>query len=139
MFRIIVPTSVSTESCEQTCESRAVARAPPSFVGTKVYNAAQVFDTATRSLLRQLKGHTGAVHVTSFSPDKLHVLSGGDDSKVWLYFPLEHPYIVHGDASEQCCLIWVISLSASPNGSLAEHMHFEQMLLSTSRLHLKEQ
>ena len=42
----------------------------------------QVFDTATRSLLRKLKGHTAAVHATKFSSDKLHVLSGSDDSTV---------------------------------------------------------
>lgn len=42
----------------------------------------QVFDTASRSLLRQLKGHTGAVHDTRFAQDKLHVLSASDDTTV---------------------------------------------------------
>lgn len=39
----------------------------------------QVFDCASRSVLRQLKGHQKPCHVTQFSPDKVHVLSGGDD------------------------------------------------------------
>ena len=42
----------------------------------------QVFDVANRSLLRQLKGHSGGVHATRFAPDKLHVLSGSDDATV---------------------------------------------------------
>ena len=33
-------------------------------------------------MLRQLKGHARPVHVARFSPDKVHVLSGGDDVTV---------------------------------------------------------
>lgn len=40
----------------------------------------QVFDANSRGLLRQLKGHQRPVHVTRFAPDRLHVLSGGDDA-----------------------------------------------------------
>lgn len=39
----------------------------------------QVFDPSSRGVLRQFKAHKRAVHVTRFSPDKLHVLSGSDD------------------------------------------------------------
>ena len=39
----------------------------------------QVFDAGSRSVLRQLKGHSRPVHVTRFAADKTHVLSGGDD------------------------------------------------------------
>lgn len=42
----------------------------------------QVFDVGSRAVLRQLKGHQRPVHVARFSPDKLHVLSGGDDATV---------------------------------------------------------
>eukprot|EP00850_Spirogloea_muscicola_P010898 SM000065S20247 [mRNA] locus=s65:630316:634174:- [translate_table: standard] len=40
----------------------------------------QVFDPGSRDVLRQLKGHAGPVHYTRFGRDKLHILSGGDDS-----------------------------------------------------------
>ncbi|KAJ7562666.1 hypothetical protein O6H91_03G079500 [Diphasiastrum complanatum] len=41
----------------------------------------QVFDVNSRTVLRQLKGHTRAVHWVRYSPlDKLHVLSASDDS-----------------------------------------------------------
>lgn len=39
----------------------------------------KVFDAGSRSVLRQLKGHARPVHVARFAPDKVHVLSGGDD------------------------------------------------------------
>jgi U3 small nucleolar RNA-associated protein 15 len=39
----------------------------------------QVFDAGSRSVLRQLKGHSRPVHVTRFASDKTHILSGGDD------------------------------------------------------------
>lgn len=43
----------------------------------------QVFDINSRLILRQLKGHTRAVHWVRYSPlDKLHVLSGSDDNTV---------------------------------------------------------
>jgi len=42
----------------------------------------QLFDTGSRNVLRQFKGHQRPVHVARFSPDKLHVLSGGDDATV---------------------------------------------------------
>lgn len=43
----------------------------------------QVFDINSRLVLRQLKGHTRAVHWVRYPPsDKLHVLSGSDDSTV---------------------------------------------------------
>jgi U3 small nucleolar RNA-associated protein 15 len=44
-----------------------------------------VFDANSRGLLRQFKGHKRAAHVAQFSPDKLHVLSGGDDVTVRLW------------------------------------------------------
>ncbi|MCO5591550.1 hypothetical protein L7F22_045536 [Adiantum nelumboides] len=43
----------------------------------------QVFDINSRLVLRQLKGHSRAVHWVKYSPsDKLHVLSGSDDRTV---------------------------------------------------------
>jgi len=42
----------------------------------------QIFDCNSRSVLRQLKGHQKPCHVVGFSPDKIHVLSGGDDVTV---------------------------------------------------------
>lgn len=42
----------------------------------------QVFDAASRTLLRQLKGHEAPVHATVFAADKLKALSGSDDSTV---------------------------------------------------------
>ncbi|KAL3689000.1 hypothetical protein R1sor_015309 [Riccia sorocarpa] len=43
----------------------------------------QVFDSSSRTLLRQLRGHKGAVHWVRYSlHDKLHVLSAGDDNSV---------------------------------------------------------
>ncbi|KAK3269238.1 hypothetical protein CYMTET_22303 [Cymbomonas tetramitiformis] len=40
----------------------------------------QVFDAGSRSVLRQLEGHTRPVHTVKFGTDKLHVFSGGDDA-----------------------------------------------------------
>jgi len=42
----------------------------------------QIFDANSRSLLRQLSGHRRPVHTVLFAPDKLHLLSGGDDASV---------------------------------------------------------
>lgn len=42
----------------------------------------QIFQTTSRAVLRQLKAHQRPVHVTRFSPDKLHVLSASDDATV---------------------------------------------------------
>lgn len=39
----------------------------------------QLFDAASRSVLRQFKAHKRPAHVVRFAPDKLHVLSGSDD------------------------------------------------------------
>lgn len=36
-------------------------------------------------MLRQLKGHQRPVHVARFAPDKVHVLSGGDDVTLRLW------------------------------------------------------
>jgi hypothetical protein len=41
-----------------------------------------VFDANSRAVLRQLKGHARPAHVARWSPDKTHVLSGGDDVTV---------------------------------------------------------
>jgi len=42
-------------------------------------NSIQVFEVGTRSILRQLAGHVRPVHVTRFSEDNTHIISGGDD------------------------------------------------------------
>lgn len=43
----------------------------------------QVFDLGSRQILRQLKGHKGAVHWVRYAPqDKLHIFSAGDDRTV---------------------------------------------------------
>ena len=43
-----------------------------------------MFDAASRTLLRQLKGHEAPVHAAIFAEDKLKALSGSDDSTVCL-------------------------------------------------------
>ena len=45
----------------------------------------QVFDVATRSCLRQFRGHTGAIRVTRFAADNTHVVSMSDDKTVRLW------------------------------------------------------
>lgn len=40
----------------------------------------QVFDLASRSILRQFRGHKRPAHVAHFAADKTHVLSGADDA-----------------------------------------------------------
>jgi U3 small nucleolar RNA-associated protein 15 len=45
----------------------------------------QVFDADSRSLLRQFHGHHRPVHAVEFASDRMHVLSGGDDSMVRLW------------------------------------------------------
>lgn len=43
----------------------------------------QIFDLGSRQILRQLKGHKGAVHWVRYAPqDKLHIVSAGDDRTV---------------------------------------------------------
>ena len=56
---------------------RSKAAAPKAVPPTPCW---QVFDASSRGLLRQFKGHQRPVHVARFAPDKLHVLSGGDDA-----------------------------------------------------------
>lgn len=45
----------------------------------------QVFDSATKKLIRNLKGHNGAVRKVKFSPNKINLFSISDDKtfKVW--------------------------------------------------------
>ncbi|RKO83374.1 WD40-repeat-containing domain protein, partial [Blyttiomyces helicus] len=45
----------------------------------------QLFDLNSRAILRTLRGHTGPVHVTGFSPENTQILSGSDDKtvRVW--------------------------------------------------------
>lgn len=45
----------------------------------------QVFEMATRSVLRQFKGHSKAVHVNRWSADGQHLASGSDDTTVKLW------------------------------------------------------
>eukprot|EP00899_Mesostigma_viride_P017373 jgi/Mesvir1/25637/Mv01855-RA.1 len=45
----------------------------------------QVFDLSSRTVLRIFKGHTRPVHVTRYSPDRIHVISGSDDCTVRLW------------------------------------------------------
>eukprot|EP00922_Rhytidocystis_sp_ex-Travisia-forbesii_P014479 GHVS01021657.1.p1 GENE.GHVS01021657.1~~GHVS01021657.1.p1 ORF type:complete len:514 (+),score=75.55 GHVS01021657.1:166-1707(+) len=42
----------------------------------------RIMEVLTKEVLRRLKGHSSAVHACGFSPDKVHILSGGDDSRV---------------------------------------------------------
>lgn len=44
-----------------------------------------MFDSGSRTLLRQFKGHKAPVHVARFAGDQLHVLSAGDDGLVALW------------------------------------------------------
>lgn len=45
----------------------------------------QVFDASSRSVLRQLKGHTLPVHVSRFSSDPTRILTASDDRSVRLW------------------------------------------------------
>jgi U3 small nucleolar RNA-associated protein 15 len=47
----------------------------------------KVMDLNSRAVLRSLKGHTGPIHVTKFSSDNVHVISGSDDKCVHLCMP----------------------------------------------------
>ncbi|KAJ2143773.1 U3 small nucleolar RNA-associated protein [Coemansia sp. RSA 678] len=48
-------------------------------------NIVQVFDGASRSVLRTFKGHQDPVHVTRFLPNNVHVMSGSDDKTVQIW------------------------------------------------------
>lgn len=45
----------------------------------------KVFDTQNKLLLRQLKGHNGAVHSTIWNANGANILSSGDDKKINLW------------------------------------------------------
>jgi len=45
----------------------------------------QVFDLASRAVLRTFKGHESAVHVAQFTPNKTQVMSCSDDKTVRLW------------------------------------------------------
>ncbi|KAH7423109.1 hypothetical protein KP509_12G039300 [Ceratopteris richardii] len=77
----------------------------------------QVFDMNSRLVLRQLKGHSRAVHWVQYHPsDKLHVLSGSDDSTVrWWDVPTQTEvlkleghtdYVRCGSANSSSADIW---------------------------------
>lgn len=76
----------------------------------------QVFDAGSRAVLRQLKGHTRAVHFTRYGRDNLHVLSASDDRSVrWWDVPTqaevvrleEHSdYVRSGAASPVSADLW---------------------------------
>eukprot|EP00921_Rhytidocystis_pertsovi_P015321 GHVQ01024399.1.p1 GENE.GHVQ01024399.1~~GHVQ01024399.1.p1 ORF type:complete len:493 (+),score=64.87 GHVQ01024399.1:124-1602(+) len=42
----------------------------------------RVLEVLNKTVLRRLKGHGSAVHACEFSPNKTHVMSGGNDSKL---------------------------------------------------------
>jgi U3 small nucleolar RNA-associated protein 15 len=42
----------------------------------------RVYDSKTKNLMKQFFGHTGAIRLTKFCPDKVTVMSGGDDKTV---------------------------------------------------------
>jgi U3 small nucleolar RNA-associated protein 15 len=42
----------------------------------------QVTDVATRTALRQFKGHRGPVHFASFTPSGVQLVSAGDDRSI---------------------------------------------------------
>ncbi|EST08951.1 WD40 repeat [Kalmanozyma brasiliensis GHG001] len=61
----------------------------------------QVFDTTSRAILRSMRGHTGPVHVTRFSPNGTQIMSASDDRTVRLWDVPEqkavHVFEGHGD------------------------------------------
>lgn len=68
----------------------------------------QIFDTATKKLMRNLKGHKGHVRKVLFSPNKLNLYSVSDDRtfKVW-DVPTEtclHTFEAHDDYIRTCAL-----------------------------------
>lgn len=67
-----------------------------------------VFDTATKKMLRNLKGHTGPVRKVVFSPNKMNIFSVSDDRtfKVW-DVPTEallHTVEAHDDYIRACAI-----------------------------------
>ncbi|KAJ1836636.1 U3 small nucleolar RNA-associated protein [Coemansia sp. RSA 2706] len=48
-------------------------------------NLVQVFDGASRAVLRTFRGHRDPVHVTKFLPNNVHVLSASDDKTVQIW------------------------------------------------------
>ena len=75
-------------SASQRCLLRlllqqADATAPSPFAAAA---SPQVFDSGSRTLLRQFKGgHKAPVHVAKFAADQQHVLTGGDDGLLILW------------------------------------------------------
>ena len=50
--------------------------------------AVQVFELASKAVLRKLEGHRRPVHVAAFSPHKTHIMSASDDATIaWWDLP----------------------------------------------------
>eukprot|EP00741_Cyanophora_paradoxa_P016521 tig00020927_g15952.t1 len=58
----------------------------------------QVFNIDDKSILRQFRGHTRAVHVARFAPDNTHVMSCSDDAtmRCWDVPAQQEVAVVHG-------------------------------------------
>ncbi|RDD45049.1 U3 small nucleolar RNA-associated protein 15-like protein [Trichoplax sp. H2] len=77
----------------------------------------QVFDTHSRTVLRQLHGHKRAAHVARFAMNNLHIISASDDKLVrcWdlptgkevVIFDEHTDYIRAGDVSRVSSDVWV--------------------------------
>eukprot|EP01089_Gocevia_fonbrunei_P012899 TRINITY_DN3166_c0_g1_i1.p1 TRINITY_DN3166_c0_g1~~TRINITY_DN3166_c0_g1_i1.p1 ORF type:complete len:509 (+),score=66.13 TRINITY_DN3166_c0_g1_i1:41-1528(+) len=54
----------------------------------------KAFDTQSRSILQQFKGHQAAVHISIFAPDKTSVISASDDKTVRFWdFSISKPKV----------------------------------------------
>jgi len=77
----------------------------------------KLFDVTSKELLRWFKGHTGPVHLTKFSSNNIHVMSGSDDKTVrcWdlsttheiLKLNGHEDYVRCGAVSENSSDVWV--------------------------------
>jgi len=72
----------------------------------------QVFEMATRSILRQFKGHKEATHVVRWSADNLSVGSGSDDKTVCIWDLTEPDKALHVLRGHED---YVRALAASPS------------------------
>jgi WD40 repeat protein len=92
--------------------------------------AIRVWDTETGKPLRQLRGHTAAVHCLALSPDGRHLLSGaGDlqyrDCTVRLWDTASREQLKRFDAHKAP----VTSVAFAPNGKQAVSVSYNQTIL----------
>ena len=103
---LLISTTWLVRFCPPRSGVCSVHTSTSSFFRTQHFRACctcfvQVFDSGSRAVLRQFQGHKRAVHVTRFAPDKLHVLSGGDDVTVRWWD------VSTGQQLDRCVCVWL--------------------------------